>query len=128
KALRDEEREVGVARAGALDAAVELVAQRLPDRETVGTEDDTAAHRRIVGKFGARDYFVVPGGEVLAARSDLLFVLFVGHAALSRRPEYTAPRPKASPRALTAAARSTSIPRNVPSRVAAAPGVAQPRG
>src|SRR5579864_2803587 len=33
EALRDEEREIGVARTGLLDAAVEFVAQILPDRE-----------------------------------------------------------------------------------------------
>src|SRR6185437_9159845 len=77
---RDEEREVGVARPGLLDPAVEFVAQRLPNSESVGTEHDTSAHRRVVGEFGARDYLVVPGGEVDASRGDFLFVLFLCHA------------------------------------------------
>jgi hypothetical protein len=34
----------------------------------------------MVGEFGARDYLVVPGGEVDASRGDFLFVLLVGHA------------------------------------------------
>ena len=38
EALRDEERKVGVARAGLFDAAIELVAQHLPDAEAVGTK------------------------------------------------------------------------------------------
>src|SRR5713101_7500357 len=83
EALRDEEREVGVARTGLLDAAVEFVAQILPDREAVGAENDTSAHRRIIGEFGAQDDVVVPGGEILAARSYFLFVLFLGHPTCS---------------------------------------------
>ena len=79
EALRDEQREIGVARAGLLDAPVELVAQLLPDREAVGPKDDTSAHRRVVRQFGAKDEIVVPGGEILAARSDFFLVLLFGH-------------------------------------------------
>ena len=75
KALRDEQREVGVARAGLLDAPVELVAQRLPNRESVGPKHDASAHRRIVRQFGAQADVVVPRGEILAARRYFLFVL-----------------------------------------------------
>ena len=103
EALRDEERKVGVARAGLFDPAVEFVAQRLPDRESVGAEHDTSAHRRMVGEFGARDYLVVPGGEVDASRGDFLFVLFVGHAMVSNREQYTARPAKASARSLAPA-------------------------
>src|SRR6266851_1379912 len=78
EALRDE----GVARAGLLDAAVEFVAQILPNREAVGAEDDTSAHRRIISEFGAQDDVVIPGGEILAARRYFLFVLFVSHHEL----------------------------------------------
>ena len=76
EALRDEQREVRVARAGLLDALVELVAQRLPNRKTVGSKHDASAHRRVVGQFGAQADVVVPRGEVLAAWSYLLVVLF----------------------------------------------------
>src|SRR5579863_9681723 len=48
KAFRDEKREVGVARAGLLDAPIELVAQQFPDAEAIGTKDHAAAHRRII--------------------------------------------------------------------------------
>ena len=68
KALRDEQREVRVARAGLLDAFVELVAQRFPNRKTVGPKHDTSAHRRVVGQLGAQADVVVPRGEILAAR------------------------------------------------------------
>ena len=76
EALRDEQREVRVARAGLLDALVELVAQRLPNRKTVGTKHDASAHRRVVGQLGAQADVVVPRGEVLAAGRHLLVVLF----------------------------------------------------
>src|SRR5271154_2272385 len=84
KALRDEKREVGVARAGFLDAAVEFVAQLLPDGKAVGPKDDTSADRGVIGQFRANDDVVVPGREILAARRDFLLILLVGHQVLSR--------------------------------------------
>src|SRR5271168_2266868 len=80
KTLRDEQREVRVARPGLLDSLVELVAQGLPDGETVGPKHDTSAHRRVVGQFGAKDQIVVPGGEVLAARGDFFLVGLFAHS------------------------------------------------
>src|SRR6185437_3836519 len=116
---RDEEREVGVARPGLLDPAVEFVAQRLPNSESVGTEHDTSAHRRVVGEFGARDYLVVPGGEVDASRGDFLFVLFLCHAMVFQPrtihcaacQSIAAPplRARRAPAALPFAARSSTI-------------------
>jgi hypothetical protein len=108
EALRNKEREISVACAGLLDAAVEFVAQRLPDRESVGAEHDTSAHRRVVGELGARDYLVVPGGEVHASRGDFLFVLLVGHAMISNREEYT-PAPGKAQAALPFIAGSSTI-------------------
>jgi hypothetical protein len=52
----------------------------------------------MVGEFGARDYLVVPGGEVDASRGDFFFVLFVGHAIFSNSKQSTAPPAKASAR------------------------------
>ncbi len=80
KALRDEEREVRIARAGLLDAPIELVAQQLPDAEAVGTKHHRAAHRRIIRQLGAQDDVVVPSREILAARDNFFFVwFFCGH-------------------------------------------------
>src|SRR5262249_47497260 len=78
KALRNEQWEVGVARAGPLDAAVQFVAQRLPDCEPVRPKHDTSAHRRVIRQFSTQDDVVVPGGEILAAGCYFAFIL-VGH-------------------------------------------------
>ena len=75
EALRDEQREVRVARAGLLDAAIELVAQSLPNRKTVRTKHDASAHRRVIRQLRAQADVVVPRGEILAARRYLLVVL-----------------------------------------------------
>src|SRR5207245_909872 len=80
EARRDEQRKVGVARAGLLDAPVEFVAQVLPDGEAVRPEHDTSAHRRVIRQFRANNQFVVPGGEILPARRNFLFVELVGHS------------------------------------------------
>ncbi len=70
EALRDEEREVGVDVPGRLEAAVQRIADVLPERVAVGLDDHTAAHRRIVGQIGLLHDLVIPLGKVLALRSQ----------------------------------------------------------
>src|SRR5882672_9260384 len=81
EALRDEQRKVRVARAGLLDALVELVAERLPNRKAVGAKHDASAHRRVVRQLRAQADVVVPRGKVLAARGYFLVVLFLRHSS-----------------------------------------------
>ena len=71
-ALRDEQREVHVLVAGALDHGVERVAGPLPEGEAVGADDHAALDRRVVGQLGAADHVDVPAVEVVGLRRDLL--------------------------------------------------------
>src|SRR6266481_3502461 len=84
EALRDEQRKVRVARAGLLDALVELVAERLPNRKTVRAEHDASAHRRIIRELRAQADVVVPRSKVLAARGYFFVVLFLRHRLAGR--------------------------------------------
>src|SRR4029077_7157717 len=81
EALRDEQRKVSVARAGLLDALVELVAERLPNRKTVGAKHDASAHRRIIRQLRAQADVVVPRRKILAARGYFFVVLFLRHSS-----------------------------------------------
>src|ERR1035438_5268871 len=74
--LRDEEREVHVLVAGALDHVVERPLDVLPQRIAVRTDDHATAYWRVVGKLGTTDHVRVPAVEILALRRD---PLFVGH-------------------------------------------------
>src|SRR5271170_6628859 len=80
EALRDEERKVGITRAGLFNPAIEFVAQFLPDGEAVRPKNDTSAYRRIIRQLGADDYFVVPCREILAPGRDFLLILLLSHA------------------------------------------------
>ena len=65
-AQRDEEREVGVLRAGLLDARVHLGLHALPDRPPVGADHHRAAHRSVVGHLALGDDVLIPTREVFA--------------------------------------------------------------
>src|SRR6516165_1087989 len=79
KTLRNKQRKVGIAGAGLLDSAIQLVTQVLPDSEAIRTKYDTSAHRRVVGQFGADNQVIIPSSKILAPRRDFLLVIFLGH-------------------------------------------------
>ncbi len=58
--LRDEEREGNVRDAPALDAPVEFVADKLPDRVAVRPDDHATAYGCVFGQFGPEDHFLIP--------------------------------------------------------------------
>src|SRR5204863_4120079 len=65
-ALRDEQREVSVLRAGRPDAGVHLLLDAFPQRPPVRPDHHRAAHRTVVGQLGLGDDVLVPAREVLA--------------------------------------------------------------
>jgi len=71
EAFRNEEREVGVLMAGGLEAGVEFSLQIFPNGIAVGFDDHAAFHD--LGRFGhvaLENGVLIPGGEILRARSD----------------------------------------------------------
>ena len=62
--LGDEQREVGVLRAGRLDPPVDVGLDVLPDRVAVREDHHGAAHRPVVGELGGGEHVLVPTGEV----------------------------------------------------------------
>src|SRR6185436_11859354 len=77
EALRDEEREVGVAVAGLLEHPVHHPLDVLPERVPVGADDHAALHVRVVRQLRLEDQVHEPLGETLLTRSEL-----VSHGAL----------------------------------------------
>src|SRR5271166_4910610 len=74
KTLRYEKGKVSIAGAGFFDSAIQLVSQRLPDREAVGAKNDTTANRRIIGQLGLQNDVVIPSRKIRAARGYFLLV------------------------------------------------------
>src|SRR5438034_3247867 len=72
KALRDEQREIGVLVAGRPEHVVQGALHQLPNAITVGSDHHAAAHRRVIRQLGLHDDVVVPLSEILGAGSDLL--------------------------------------------------------
>ncbi len=71
EALRDQQREIHVLVAGGLEAVVELALQHLPDGVAVGLDDHAALDDLGgLGHVALQDDVLVPGGEILLARSD----------------------------------------------------------
>ena len=69
-ALRDEQREVRVLRAGRLDPGVHLGLHALPDGVRRRPDHHRAAHRAVVGQLGLGDHVLVPAGKVLRPGSE----------------------------------------------------------
>src|SRR4029077_20671430 len=67
---RDEQREVGLLRAGGLDPAVDLRLHPLPDRIAVRPDDHGSARWTVLGQFRLGQGILVPPWEVLVLRSQ----------------------------------------------------------
>ncbi len=86
EALRNEQREVGVAVARRLEHVVQGALHQLPNAVAVGADHHAAADRRIVRQLGLHDDVVVPGAEVLRARRDSLCLRHVLSDPVQRVP------------------------------------------
>src|SRR5437588_6489355 len=88
---RDQGGEIPVLVAGLLDQCVERIADVLPDRITVGSNDHRPRDRRVVRQLGFADDVVVPAGKIHRLFTDVfdepcLLLLLDRHVAS----EYTA--------------------------------------
>ena len=63
-ALRDQQREVGVGRAGRLDPPVHVRLQQFPDRVPIRSDDHGPPHRPVVGELGFGNHILEPSGKV----------------------------------------------------------------
>ena len=74
-AERDEEREVGITGAAALDLPIELGLHQLPDRIAPGPDHHRPAHMSQFGHLPLPDHGLEPGGKVLLPGGRHAFVL-----------------------------------------------------
>jgi len=71
KALRNQQREVGIDVAQLLELAIENALDVLPDRVPVGPDHHTAARGAVIGQFRGLDDVLIPSAVVFAALGDL---------------------------------------------------------